>query len=38
MGEKSNGYRKLVGMPEGKILLLRSPGRRLVDNIKMDPK
>jgi hypothetical protein len=35
MGEKRNAYRILVGKPEGKIPLGR-PGRRRVDNIKMD--
>jgi hypothetical protein len=37
MGEKTNTYRLLVKMPEGK----RQPGRlgrRWVDNIKMDPR
>jgi hypothetical protein len=35
MGEKSNAYRILVGMPEGKRPLGK-PRRRLVNNIKMD--
>jgi hypothetical protein len=35
MGEKSNEYRLLVGMPEGKSPLGR-PRHRWVDNIKMD--
>jgi hypothetical protein len=35
MGEKRNAYRILVGNPEGKRPLGR-PGRRWVDNIKMD--
>jgi hypothetical protein len=35
IGEKRNAYRLLVGNPEGKRLLER-PGRRWVDNIKMD--
>jgi hypothetical protein len=35
MGEKRNAYRILVGMPEGKRPLGR-PGRRWVDNIKID--
>jgi hypothetical protein len=35
MGEKRYTYRIFVGKPEGKILLGR-PGRRWVDNIKMD--
>jgi hypothetical protein len=35
MGEKRNVYRLLVGMPEGKRPLGR-PGRRRIDNIKMD--
>jgi hypothetical protein len=35
MGEKRNGYRLLVGKPEGKRPLGR-PRRRRVDNIKMD--
>jgi hypothetical protein len=35
MREKRNAYRLLVGNPEGKKPL-RRPGRRLVDNIKMD--
>jgi hypothetical protein len=35
MGEKLNGYRLLVGKPEGKRPLGR-PTRRWVDNIKMD--
>jgi hypothetical protein len=34
-GEKKNGYRILVGKPEGKRPLER-PRHRLVDNIKMD--
>jgi hypothetical protein len=34
-GEKRNGYRILVGTPEGKSPLGR-PRRRLVVNIKMD--
>jgi hypothetical protein len=34
-GEKRNGYRILVGKPEGKRPLERSR-RRWVDNIKMD--
>jgi hypothetical protein len=34
-GEKRNAYRILVGKPEGKRPLGR-PGRRWVDNIKMD--
>jgi hypothetical protein len=33
--EKRNAYRILVGKPEGKRPLER-PGRRWVDNIKMD--
>jgi hypothetical protein len=36
MGEKRNAYRLLVGTPEGKRPLGR-PGRRWVDNMKMDP-
>jgi hypothetical protein len=35
MGEKENACRTLVGKPEGKRPLGR-PGRRWVDNIKMD--
>jgi hypothetical protein len=35
MGEKRNMYRLLVGKPEGKRPLGR-PGRRWIDNIKMD--
>jgi hypothetical protein len=35
MGEKRNAYRLLVGKPEGKRPLGR-PGRRWVDNIKID--
>jgi hypothetical protein len=35
MGEKSNGYRILVGKPEGKRPLGR-PRCRWEDNIKMD--
>jgi hypothetical protein len=35
MGEKRNAYRVLVGKPKGKGPLER-PGRRWVDNIKMD--
>jgi hypothetical protein len=35
MGEKRNGYRLLVGKPEGKRPLGR-PRRRWIDNIKMD--
>jgi hypothetical protein len=35
MGEKRNGYRLLVGKPEGKRPLGR-PRRRWVDNIKRD--
>jgi hypothetical protein len=35
MGEKSNAYRLLVGKPEEKRPLGR-PGRRWVDNIRMD--
>jgi hypothetical protein len=34
-GENGNAYRILVGKPEGKRPLGR-PGRRWVDNIKMD--
>jgi hypothetical protein len=34
-GGKRNAYRLLVGKPEGKRLLGR-PGRRWVDNIRMD--
>jgi hypothetical protein len=34
-GDKRNVYRILVGKPEGKRPL-RSPKRRLVDNINMD--
>jgi hypothetical protein len=34
-GEKGNGYRLLVGKPEGKKSL-RIPRRRWVDNIRMD--
>jgi hypothetical protein len=35
MGEKRNAYRLLVGKPEGKSQLAK-PGRKWVDNIKMD--
>jgi hypothetical protein len=35
MGEKRNACRILVGKPEGKRPLGR-PGRRSVDNIRMD--
>jgi hypothetical protein len=35
MGEKKNAYRVLVGKPERKRPLGR-PGRRWVDNIKID--
>jgi hypothetical protein len=35
MGEKRNAYRLLVGKPEGRRPLGR-PGRRWVDNIRMD--
>jgi hypothetical protein len=35
IGEKRNGYRLLVGKPEGKRPL-RRPRRRWVDNIRMD--
>jgi hypothetical protein len=35
MGEKRNGYKLLVGKPEGKRPLGR-PRRRWVDNIRMD--
>jgi hypothetical protein len=35
MGEKRNGYRLLVGKPEGKRSLGR-PRQRWVNNIKMD--
>jgi hypothetical protein len=35
MGEKRNGYRLLVGKPEGRRPLER-PRRRWVDNIRMD--
>jgi hypothetical protein len=35
MGAKRNAYRSLVGKPEGKRPLGR-PGRRWVDNIRMD--
>jgi hypothetical protein len=35
MGEKQNGYRLLMGKPEGKRPLGR-PRRRWVDNIRMD--
>jgi hypothetical protein len=35
MGAKRNAYRILVGKPEGRRPLGR-PGRRWVDNIKMD--
>jgi hypothetical protein len=35
MGEKRNGYRILVGKPEGNRPLLR-PRHRWVDNIKID--
>jgi hypothetical protein len=35
-GEKRNAYRILVGSPEGKNRPLGRPGRRWVDNIKMD--
>jgi hypothetical protein len=34
-GEERNAYRILVGKPEGKRPL-GSPGRKLVDNIKVD--
>jgi hypothetical protein len=34
-GEKRNSYRLLVEKPEGKRSLER-PGRRCVDNIRMD--
>jgi hypothetical protein len=37
MGEKRNPYRIFVGKPEGKRPLGR-PGRKWVDNIKMDLK
>jgi hypothetical protein len=37
MGDKRNGYRIFVGMPEGKRPLGR-PRCRWVDNIKMDLK
>jgi hypothetical protein len=35
MEKKRNPCRTLVGKPEGKIPL-RSPTRRLIDNVKMD--
>jgi hypothetical protein len=35
MGEKTNAYRLLVGKPEGTRRLGR-PGRRWVDNVRMD--
>jgi hypothetical protein len=35
MGEERNAYMLLVGKPEGKRQLGR-PGRRWVDNIRMD--
>jgi Tol biopolymer transport system component len=35
MGEKINAYRILVVKPDGKRVLVR-PGRKWVDNIKMD--
>jgi hypothetical protein len=35
MGDKRNGYRILVGKPQGKRTL-RRPKRRRVDNIKTD--
>jgi hypothetical protein len=35
MGEKRNVYRLCVGKPEGKRPLGR-PGRRWIDNIKLD--
>ena len=35
MGEERGVYRELVGKPEGKRPLGR-PGRRCVDNIRMD--
>jgi hypothetical protein len=35
MGEKRNGYRLLVGKPEGRRPLGR-PGRRWLVNIRMD--
>jgi hypothetical protein len=35
MGEKGNAYELMVGKPEGKRPLGR-PGRRWVDNIRMD--
>jgi hypothetical protein len=35
MGEKRTAYRILVGKPEGRRPL-RRPGRRWVDNIKID--
>jgi hypothetical protein len=35
MGEKRNGYRLLVGKPEGRRPLGR-PRRRWLDNIRMD--
>jgi hypothetical protein len=35
MWEKRNAYRILVGKPEGKRPL-RRPGRRWMDNVKMD--
>jgi hypothetical protein len=37
MGEMRSAYRILVGMPEGKTLLVR-PRRRWENNIRMDLK
>jgi hypothetical protein len=36
IGEKRNGYKLLVGKPEGKRRPLGRPRHRWVDNIRMD--